>query len=320
MPVSASLPLPASPDGDEKKPPTAWAIGKVAFPILVSVLSLGVAALSWLEAAKSTRAAEESARSSAEANQRNSGRIRAQIELLGGLPDDKSTRDRTPAPPEGGDAAPAYMLVAGPGALFGVNPRAVLKNSGEEPIEAVRVCVEFAGYDLPAKLSAGTGSPVSVPTLSGPAARSPTLLRTFLNKPVPVGALSVDQVHREDFVLDRKLMKGDVACVPFSRGVLSQLLTAQQDGGESYRGVFKIRCFAPRRGGDGLRRRGQRPGSDAPTGLEAGTLRRGRVPHGDRLVPAEGGVRQARRVNGHSTPGSGLPHYEVVVVKDAQLR
>lgn len=104
--------------------------------------------------------------------------------------------------------------------LLNANPRILFKNTGDEPVEAVRVETRFVlgMIDL-------IDAPRDMQLMQAP--------------------FVLHQAEREDYPLSRKLQPGETALVPVARGLLGQMVQAQDPAKEDRKHMVKfgIRCF-----------------------------------------------------------------------------
>jgi len=186
-------------------------VGKIILQWGTPLAALGIA----LWAAWS---AQESAREAKEANARASGRIPAKLVLEDVIPNSDTLPREMRANIFGLPLTTVYFRNVK--MLADLNTRIVLKNIGEEPVDTIRVTVTYrkeSGFSLADKVK----------------------------RPDDLGPISTEQVHRDDHVLDKKMNKGDVAIIPVTKGLLSQMLQAQKGQkipGERY-GEFGIQCY-----------------------------------------------------------------------------
>jgi hypothetical protein len=185
--------------------------------ILVSVIvGVGSLVVAW-QAKEFSRAQAEAAK---EANARTSGRTPAKMVLEASLPDSASLPDEVRKPIFGTKLTTFYADT--PEKLISLNHRIVLRNVGEEPIEAIKVTVAydrgFTAKDM-FNLIGGDGT----------------------NDPV-----ITEQLHKEEVVLDQKLSNNEVAIIPLTKGLLHQMLQGQRGqtpDAERY-GEFVVKSYA----------------------------------------------------------------------------
>jgi hypothetical protein len=152
------------------------------------------------------------------------GNIRAKLELVESLP---GPRDVPPDLQKVSPITGQNELTLGQVEDFlRVNPRVVVKNVGDEPIDGIRVETRavFSFIDM----------------VGQPEARQ--------KAPVP---WVLDEVAREDYLLGEKLMPGKVAEIRITKGLLSQMAQLQARDREDrlHYARFQVRCMAKLVGG-----------------------------------------------------------------------
>lgn len=159
----------------------------------------------------------QQAHAALEANSRASGRVSAQLVFEGSIPDGTSLPEELRHPIF--DSPYTTFYSKNPEELIRLNPRIVLRNAGEEPVEAIRVTVS---YDFGRSASDDY----------------------FLIGSGPPGPIVTEQLHREEHLLDQKLGHNDVCIIPITKGLIHQMLQGQQGqiaNAQRY-GEFSIRC------------------------------------------------------------------------------
>lgn len=213
--------------GDEKNglsQTDKWQWWGIIANLVLGVCSLVVA----FRAMEYTRQQADAAR---EQNARASGRIPARLVLEASLPDSDTLPPALRRPIFGTEFTTFHCDT--PDKLVQLNHRIVLRNVGDEPVEAVRVTV---AYDR------GFGEADKFRVVGTEGGNAPIL---------------TEQVHREEHTLDQKINKNEVVVIPLTRGLLHQMLQGQRGqlpDSDRY-GEFVVRCYGRIVGGtsfDGL--------------------------------------------------------------------
>jgi hypothetical protein len=177
--------------------------------VVISIIAIGIAGSSFYF----TKSQNDYTR------ERAAGRLPARLELVGSRPDSNTLQPELRKRIFGSDYT--TMFFGAPTDVVNLNERVVLRNVGDEPIEAIRVTVSYVGgfNEKDAFKVVGLDQPPIV---------------------------TEQQVHKEDHILDQKVNKGEFALIPLTKGMLHQMLQAQKGqakGVERY-GVFLVRCSA----------------------------------------------------------------------------
>jgi hypothetical protein len=167
--------------------------------IIVSIL-VGVGSL--FVAWQAKEISREQADAAKEANARASGRIPAKVILEASLPDSTSLPKELRKPIFGTELTTFYA--DNPEKMIALNHRIVLRNVGDEPIEAIRITV---AYDR------------------GFTAKD---MFNLIGRDGPNDPIITEQLHKEEVTLDQKLTKNEVVIVPLTKGLLHQMLQGQR--------------------------------------------------------------------------------------------
>jgi hypothetical protein len=151
--------------------------------------------------------------------ERAAGRLPARLELVGSKPDANTLKPALRKSIFGSEYT--TMFFGTPTDVVNLNECVILRNVGDEPIEAIRVTVSYAGGFNEKDVFKVVG----------------------LDQP-PI--VTEQQVHKEDHILDQKMTKGEVALIPLTKGMLHQMLQAQKDRAKDVErfGVFRVRSSA----------------------------------------------------------------------------
>jgi hypothetical protein len=192
------------------------------------VASLLLGAISLYVSVRSAEYGRQQAEAAREANARASGRLPARLVLEASVPD-SDTLPRELRRPIFGTGLTTFYADA-PEKLVGLNYRVVLRNVGDEPVEAVRLTVAYdRGFAERDRFQLVTADPLSGPVIT-------------------------EQLHREEHMLDQKVAKNEVIILPVTKGLLHQVLQGQRGqppDAERY-GEFVVRCYARAVGGAGF--------------------------------------------------------------------
>jgi hypothetical protein len=177
---------------------------------------------------QSAKAAKTQADAALEANARAGGRLQANLVLLDSIPNSETLPQELRKKIAGTDFTTAYLPDVD--RLIKLNPRIVLRNAGDEPVETIRITVAYEGWSINE--------------------RNFFAFRLRDGE----GPIIAEQVHKDDHVLDQKLQKNEVVTIPLTKGLLHQMLQGQQ--GEPATsdcfGEFRVRASGKVAGGVGL--------------------------------------------------------------------
>jgi hypothetical protein len=198
-----------------------WSVGDIVGLVggMAGIVGVIVGVLAWLAAKESNRIAAEAQAVSQKTYDRAAGKIPARLVVEGfGPPYGEIPAEMKFQSPLGVEAVRLKSLDS----LRELNPRLVVRNAGDEVIEALRVetRLSFLGLRDPSR-----------PGEKQWGARK---------------AWTFNRGEREDLVLSKKLLPGQTATIPLVRGMTLQMLQGQTGGfEESDRyGQFEVRCYA----------------------------------------------------------------------------
>ena len=175
------------------------------------------------------------ARFGQEANDRTAGRLKASAKILHLIPDMESMKHLfiplDPPPRDVFTGKPINIVFFKDlYTLCQTNPRILVKNTGNEAIEAVRIEVEELSV-----IPVGGKDPIFIPDPSNP--KVPRLIRY---KPI------LDPTQSDNCDLSEKFKPGDEAIIPLWRPLIRAMLKAQKVKSQSgkYKAAFDVRCYA----------------------------------------------------------------------------
>jgi hypothetical protein len=183
-------------------------------------LSITIASVSAVAAIFAAFFALNQAQTAKEANDRQSGRVVAKLQIVGVHPKAGEFPELLEPFLKQMPETKSYC-VREPGQLLFLNPRIIVKNIGEEPIDSIRVETKFVWGLIDA-----IDKPVDQTRI-----KDPFVLR---------------QAERDTYDLSRKFKKGEMLVMPFAKGLLGQMIQAQNPakGEWKHSGRFEVRCFA----------------------------------------------------------------------------
>lgn len=183
----------------------------------IALFGLVVAILAWTEARESRKIAAEAQTLSQKSYDRASGKVGAKFAIVGFSP----PPDKLPDPIKYRVSGQDEVRLSSLPHLRLMSPRVRLKNTGEEPIDAVRLetKTELVGVEFGGKIAEKEFGMMA--------------------------AWRHGHVETEDIPFGRKLLPGETASVPLTRGLLSQMmrLHAPEAADKNNFVRFDVRCY-----------------------------------------------------------------------------